>query len=94
MESSEKARPETATGEGQTDAVSHAEQTADIEAFARRYRHAGYTVFGLLALFTVGFLIFQVCADLSRGDVYDPFTGERVWVGDPQPLLSETSDID
>ncbi len=85
MESSDRARPETETGEGQNDAVSRAEQTADIEALARRYRHAGYTAFGLLAIFTVGFLIFQVCADLSRGDVYDPFTGERVSVGEPLP---------
>ena len=83
LESSKQERRETAVVTGQSDAVSCAEDSAAIDALARRFRHIGYTVFGLLALFTAAFLLFQVITALVAGDVSDPFTGAPV-VSEPQ----------
>lgn len=77
-ENSKQELPKTERPLEQVDAVSCAEKSAAIEALARRYRRIGYTIFGLLALFTAVFLFSQVLTSLRQDAAWDPFTGERV----------------
>lgn len=62
----------------ETSSASGVEDSASVEALARRFRHVGYTIFGLLAFLTGAFLLFQVLAALSEGNVSDPYTGEPI----------------
>lgn len=60
------------------------EQEARINALARKYRHIGFSIFGGLAAVLAMFLLYSALTSLNRGEVYDPFTGEKV--------LSDTAD--
>lgn len=82
----------------ETSSGSGAEDGASVEALARRFRHVGYTIFGLLAFLTGVFLLFQIVSALSEGNVLDPYTGEPLELsGSPfgvRELTPKSFDID
>lgn len=51
---------------------------AELNALARKYRHIGFAFFGGLALAMAAFLLYSAITALNKGDVYDPFTGQKI----------------
>jgi hypothetical protein len=54
------------------------EDEARLNARARKFRHIGFGIFGGLAALLVGLLLYSALTGYAAGEVYDPFTGERV----------------
>ena len=51
---------------------------AKVNSLARKYRHIGFAIFDGLALVLAGFLAYSAVTALNSGNVFDPFTGERI----------------
>lgn len=66
------------TTESREEAKETANQASQVDGLARHYRHIGFAIFGGVALLLSAILLYSALTGLNRGEVYDPFTGEKV----------------
>ena len=58
---------------------------AKVKRISRHIRHIGFALFGGSAFLMMVFLMASVVNGVNEGEVYDPFTGEKVQTEQVQP---------
>ncbi len=58
---------------------------AKVKRVSRHIRHIGFALFGGSAFLMMVFLMASVVNGVNEGEVYDPFTGDKIQMEQAQP---------